>query len=72
MTVDIICPLYNSENTILSLKESIEKSRYIMERSCRFERLVYRALASEIITYSKAAALLEISVNDVRENLNLM
>lgn len=63
---------FKKKNANTALKESIEKSRYMMERSCRFERLVYRALASEIITYSKAASLLEISVNDVRENLNLM
>lgn len=43
-----------------------------MEHTCRFERLVYRALASEIITYSKAAALLDKSVSEVRDTLNLM
>lgn len=43
-----------------------------MEHTNRFERLVYRALASEVISTSKAAALLDISVNEVRNNLNLM
>ena len=30
MTVDIICPLYNSEDTVLSLKESIEKQKNVL------------------------------------------
>lgn len=63
---------YKKKNSNTALRESIEKSRYENERTSRFERLVYRALASEIISFSKAAALLEISVNDVRKNLNLM
>ncbi len=36
MTVDIICPLYNSENTILSLKESIEKQKNVKVGKIRF------------------------------------
>lgn len=63
---------HKKKNKIESFKEAVERSRYQMEHTNRFERLVYRALASEIITYSKAAALLDISVNDVRENINLM
>lgn len=43
-----------------------------MEHTFRFERLVYRALASEVISYSKAASLLDKSVNEVRDTLNLM
>lgn len=63
---------HKKKNKIELFKEAVERSRYQMEHTNRFERLVYRALASEIITYSKAAALLDISVNDVRENINLM
>ncbi|WP_308224486.1 hypothetical protein [Prevotella sp.] len=42
-----------------------------MEHTCRFERLVYRVLASEVVSYSKAALLAK-SVNEVRDTLNLM
>lgn len=63
---------HKKKNKLASFKEVVEKSRYQIEQTNRFERLVYRALASEIITYSKAACLLGLSVNEVRENLNLM
>lgn len=36
----------------------------------RFDRLVYRSLASEIITISKAAQLLDTTVSQVKENIN--
>ena len=55
-----------------AFKAALEQSLYPMEHTCRFERLVYRALASEVISYSKAAALLDKSVNEVRDTLNLM
>lgn len=38
--------------------------------SSRFERLVYRSLASEVITTSKAAELLDVSVSELRKNLD--
>lgn len=43
-----------------------------MEYTTRFNRLVYRALASEVVTVSKAESLLDKSVYEVRETLNLM
>jgi Zn-dependent peptidase ImmA (M78 family) len=63
---------HKKKNAVPSFKNAVEKSHYPMERTNRFERLVYRALASEVISCSKAASLLEISVGDVRNNLNLM
>lgn len=63
---------YKKKNALPTFKMSVEKSLYPIEQTNRFERLVYRALASEVISTSKAAALLEISVNEVRNNLNLM
>lgn len=63
---------YKKKNAVPSFKEAIDASRYPMEHTRRFERLVYRALASEIISYSKAASLLEVSVDEVRNTLNLM
>jgi predicted HTH domain antitoxin len=47
-------------------------SRYKREESSRFERLVFRALASEVISISKASTLLNLSVNEVRNQLNLV
>ena len=63
---------YKKKNVVASFKEAVETSLYPMEHTNRFERLVYRALASEVISYSKAASLLNISVNEVRNTLNLM
>lgn len=63
---------HKKKNASAKFKEAVEKSLYPMEHTCRFERLVYRALASEAISYSKAAALLDKSVNEVRDTLNLM
>lgn len=53
-------------------KEFVEESRYKQEQSNRFVRLVYRALASEIISISKAGVLLDSPINVVRNQLNLV
>jgi Zn-dependent peptidase ImmA (M78 family)/DNA-binding XRE family transcriptional regulator len=42
------------------------------EHSNRFERLVYRALASELISSSKASNLLNIDLVTIRENVKLL
>lgn len=63
---------YKKKNALPAFKEAVDASLYPMEHTNRFERLVYRALASEVISMSKAAALLDVSVNEVRNNLNLM
>lgn len=63
---------YKKKNALPAFKEAVEASHYPMEHTNRFERLVYRALASEVISTSKAAALLDVSLNEVRNNLNLM
>lgn len=55
-----------------TFKEQVEKSLYHEEKSTRFPSLVYRALASELITYSKASVLLNESINVVRERLELV
>lgn len=53
-------------------KEQLVENRYHDERSNRFERLVYRALSSEIISLSKASALLNQPINKVLDQLNLL
>lgn len=63
---------HKKKNALPDFKKAVESSLYPMEHTCRFERLVYRALASDVISCSKAAALLDKSVNDVRDTLNLM
>jgi len=63
---------YKKKNAVPSFKEAVDATHYPMEHTNRFERLVYRALASEVISFSKAAGLLDVSVNEVRNTLNLM
>lgn len=50
----------------------VEKSVSIPETSGRFVRMVYRALADEIISFGKAAALLNTSVDNVKNHLQLV
>lgn len=50
----------------------VEKSFSIPETSGRFARMVYRALADEIISLSKAAVLLNTSVDKVKNKLQLV
>lgn len=50
----------------------VEKSISIPETSGRFVRMVYRALADEIISLGKAAALLNTSVENVKNHLQLV
>lgn len=63
---------FKKKNARPSFKQDVELSVYPMEHTNRFECLVYRALASELISMSKASALLDKSVNEVRNTLNLM
>lgn len=63
---------HKKKNALPKFKDAVEKSLYHNENTCRFNRLVYRALASEIISFSKAASLLDSSVTKVRDSLNLM
>lgn len=53
-------------------REMVEKSRVKLERSGRFARIVYRALADDIITFSKAAVLLNTPIENVRANFQLI
>ena len=63
---------HKRKNAARQFKEAVEKNRSKKEYSNRFDRLVYRALASEIISFSKASALLGISVDAIRNQLNLV
>ena len=60
--------LNNAENE--KFRQYIDATAIPPLHSSRFERLVYRSLASEVITTSKAAELLDISVSELRKNLD--
>lgn len=54
-------------------KTAVEESRYnVMERSTRFDMLVYRALADDLISTSKAAVLLDVSIDKVINSMESM
>ena len=53
------------KNTNPSFKQYVEKSRIENEQPHRFISLVYDAYSKSLISVSKAAALLNIPVNDV-------
>lgn len=53
------------KNTNPSFRKYAERSRIAEESSDRFERMVFKALDGELISTSKAASLLEASVEDV-------
>ncbi len=63
---------YIKKNSSSNFRVAVEKSRFPEECSSRFERLVYRALASEIISFSKASVLLKQPVHQLKESLNLV
>ena len=56
-----------------NFKANLEEERYQGEEfSNRFEKLIYRALAQEQISISKAASMLGISVQQVRDNFAMI
>lgn len=60
------------KNTVPAFRALVEKSMVELERSGRFARMVYRALADEAITFSKAAVLLNVPIEEVKSNLHLI
>ncbi len=60
------------KSSMADFRALVEKSRVELEKSGRFARMVYRALADEIITSSKAAVLLNTSVENINSNLQLV
>ena len=63
---------YKYKNSSKQFRENVEKSVFQDEHCKRFERLAFKLLANEVITESKCASLLGCSVQEVRENLNLV
>lgn len=63
---------YIRKNSDKSFKDEVEKTLFPEETSDRFARLVYKALACDMITISKAAALLNTPVSEVMSEFNLI
>jgi Zn-dependent peptidase ImmA (M78 family)/transcriptional regulator with XRE-family HTH domain len=63
---------YIEKNKHSNVKNIIEKSHYPEEKSMRFIRLVYRALSDELISFSKAASLLNKSLQEVQREALLI
>ncbi len=55
------------KNAIPAFKKRIEESRFKEATTTRFPTLVYRALAQQHITSTKAAHLLGVSINNIRK-----
>lgn len=60
------------KNALPQFKLQVEKDRTADERPVRFERLVFRALADERISLSKASVLLGRPISEVRNELALV
>ena len=63
---------YIRKNQNPSLKKKVEEPRYKETKTNRFEAMVYSALAQQLISTSKAASLLNCSINKVRKELNVI
>ena len=63
---------YYQKSRSKEFKKLVERSLYPNEGSNRFNSLVYNALSNELITVSKAASLLNQSVEQVRRDLALV
>jgi Zn-dependent peptidase ImmA (M78 family)/transcriptional regulator with XRE-family HTH domain len=63
---------FKKKNAVKAFKKAVEMSRAKDEHSSRFIRLVYRALANEVISFSKASSLLELPIERVRKDLILV
>ena len=63
---------YKYKNASKEFKEETESSVFQDEHCQRYERLVFKLLANEIISESKCASLLGCSVQEVRGKLNLV
>ena len=59
-----------SMNKNKDMRDKLDSSEIQAQHTSRFNRLVYRMLASEVISSSKAAQLLDISVSLLNKNLN--
>ena len=63
---------YKRLNYDNALKQDVEKSRFEgEENSNRYENLVFRAVSEEFISLSKASSLLQLSLEDLKNNISI-
>lgn len=55
-----------------AFKSLVEESWYQESDTCRFETMVYAAAAKDLVSTSKAASLLKVSVGTIRKHLNVI
>lgn len=60
------------KNTTPKFKDDANQSRFPIETSYRFRRLIYRSIASEIISLSKASVLLNAPIQELKLSLSLV
>lgn len=60
------------KNKDKALLKDVREQLFPRESPCEFNRMVYRGLATEMITASKAAALLRCSIQEVEQELELV
>ncbi|MBQ8423033.1 MAG: ImmA/IrrE family metallo-endopeptidase [Coprobacter sp.] len=63
---------YIRKNQNPLLKKKVEATRYKETKTNRFEAMVYSALAQQLISTSKAASLLNCTINKVRQELDVI
>lgn len=72
MSQERVKGFYIRLNANKELKVLVDKSRFDgVEQSNRYENLVYRAVSEELISISKASSLLQISLEDLKNNLSV-
>lgn len=72
MSQDRVKKFYMNLNFDKNLKILVEQTRFDgVERSNKYENLVYRAVSEELISMSKASSLLQISLEDLKNKLSV-
>lgn len=67
-----LAEFYKKINSNPALKSEVDKSRFDgTENSNRFENLVYRSVSEEFISLSKASSLLNIPLDELRNNMSI-
>jgi Zn-dependent peptidase ImmA (M78 family) len=68
---DRLKQFYITCNMYPDIKEKVEASRYVMmEESFRFNQLLYKGIAQELVSLSKASALSNRSLNELKTTLS--
>lgn len=63
---------FRRKNSNIEQRRVIDQSLYPNEESTRFERLVFRALSSSLISESKASSLLNMPLSQVRNEMSMI